>query len=116
MGENGAGKSTLINIISGLLYPTSGKICIAGEEVILAGAIQAQKVGISTITQEFNLVPELTVVENIFLGREPTVQMGLLNLRVMEYRASENLNYRSLKVPLQYLCRSSRCRKLQIDE
>jgi ABC-type sugar transport system ATPase subunit len=84
MGENGAGKSTLINIISGLLHPTSGKMCIAGEEVILSGAIQAQKVGISTITQEFNLVPELTVAENIFLGREPTVRMGLLNWREMK--------------------------------
>src|SRR5260370_31737992 len=103
MGENGAGKSTLINIISGLLYPTSGKICIAGEEVILAGAIQAQKVGISTITQEFNLVPELTVVENIFLGREPTVQMGLLNWREMKSPASEIPKHIGLKIPLNQL-------------
>ena len=100
MGENGAGKSTLINIISGLLHPTSGKMCIAGEEVILAGAIQAQKVGISTITQEFNLVPELTVAENIFLGREPTVRMGLLNWREMKSRASAILSELGLKVHL----------------
>jgi ribose transport system ATP-binding protein len=100
MGENGAGKSTLINIISGLLHPTSGKICIAGEEVILTSAIQAQKVGISTITQEFNLVPELTVAENIFLGREPTVRMGLLNWREIKRRASEVLDELGLSVPL----------------
>jgi ribose transport system ATP-binding protein len=100
MGENGAGKSTLINIISGLLHPTSGKICVAGEEVILAGAIQAQKVGISTITQEFNLVPELTVAENIFLGREPTTRMGLLNWRKIKSRAAEVLDELGLNVPL----------------
>src|SRR5260370_42246503 len=72
MGENGAGKSTLINIISGLLHPTAGKISLAGEEVILASALQAQKARISTITQEFKLVPQLTIPENIFLGRGPT--------------------------------------------
>src|SRR5205823_2689243 len=81
MGENGAGKSTLINIISGLLHPTSGKICLAGQEVVFASSMQAQKAGISTITQEFNLVPQLTVAENIFLGCEPIGRMGLLNWR-----------------------------------
>src|SRR5437016_1593443 len=53
VGENGAGKSTLINIISGLLHPTTGKIFIAGKEVVFAGAMQAKNAGISTITQEF---------------------------------------------------------------
>lgn len=100
MGENGAGKSTLINIISGLLHPTSGKICVAGEEVAFASAIQAQKAGISTITQEFNLVPQLTVAENIFLGREPTARVGLLNWRQIKRHASEVLNELGLNVPL----------------
>ena len=100
MGENGAGKSTLINIISGLLHPTSGKICVAGEEVVFASAIQAQKTGISTITQEFNLVPQLTVAENIFLGREPTVRIGLLNWRKIKHHASDVLSELGLNVPL----------------
>jgi ribose transport system ATP-binding protein len=100
MGENGAGKSTLINIISGLLRPTSGKICVAGEEVVFASATQAQKAGISTITQEFNLVPQLTVAENIFLGREPTARIGLLNWREIKRRASEVLHELGLNVPL----------------
>ncbi len=100
MGENGAGKSTLINIISGLLHPTAGKICLAGEEVNLANAVQAQKAGISTITQEFNLVPQLTVAENIFLGREPTVGIGLLNWGKIKRHASEVLSELGLNVPL----------------
>jgi ribose transport system ATP-binding protein len=100
MGENGAGKSTLINIISGLLQPTSGKIFLGGEEVVFASAIQAQKAGISTITQEFNLVPQLTVAENIFLGREPTGRVGLLNWHEIKRHASEVLNELGLKVPL----------------
>ena len=100
MGENGAGKSTLINIISGLLHPTAGKICLAGQEAVFANAIQAQKAGISTITQEFNLVPQLTVAENIFLGREPTRRIGLLNWGEIKRHASGVLDELGLNVPL----------------
>lgn len=99
MGENGAGKSTLINIISGLLQPTAGTIRLGGQEVIFINAMQAQIAGISTITQEFNLVPELTVAENIFLGREPTIPIGLLNWREINRRASDVLDQLGLQVP-----------------
>jgi ribose transport system ATP-binding protein len=100
MGENGAGKSTMINIISGLLHPTFGKIYFDGKEVVFAGALEAQRAGISTITQEFNLVPQLTVAENIFLGREPIGRLGLLNWREIKRRASEVLGELGLDVPL----------------
>ncbi len=100
MGENGAGKSTLINIISGLLQPTAGKIRLRGQDVVFAGAAHAQKAGISTITQEFNLVPQLTVAENIFLGRELTGRLGLLNWREIKRHAAEVLNELGLDVPL----------------
>jgi ABC-type sugar transport system ATPase subunit len=100
MGENGAGKSTLINIISGLLQPTSGQIVIGGQDVVFFNALQAQKAGISTITQEFNLVPQLTVAENIFLGREPKRRIGLLNWREIKRRASDVLKELKLNVPL----------------
>jgi ABC-type sugar transport system ATPase subunit len=68
--------------------------------VVFASAIQAQKAGISTITQEFNLVPQLTVAENIFLGREPTARIGLLNWREIKRLASEVLHELGLNVPL----------------
>src|ERR1700741_4519106 len=100
MGENGAGKSTLINIISGLLQPTSGQIVIGGQDVVFSNALQAQKAGISTITQEFNLVPQLTVAENIFLGREPTRTIGLMDWREIKRRASEIVRELGLNVPL----------------
>ena len=98
MGENGAGKSTLINIISGLLQPSSGKIYLAEREVSFGGSSEAQKAGISTISQEFNLVPGLTVAENIFLGREPTSRSGLLNWREIRQRAKEVLTELGLNV------------------
>jgi ribose transport system ATP-binding protein len=100
MGENGAGKSTLINIISGLLQPSSGQILIGGHEVVFSNALQAQKAGISTITQEFNLVPQLTVAENIFLGREPKKRIGLLNWLEIKRRAADVLKELKLNVPL----------------
>jgi ribose transport system ATP-binding protein len=100
MGENGAGKSTLINITSGLLQPSSGQILIGGQEVVFSNALQAQKAGISTITQEFNLVPQLTVAENIFLGREPKKRMGLLNWPEIKRRAADVLKELKLNVPL----------------
>ena len=69
MGENGAGKSTLMNILSGSLQPTKGEIYLKGEKVTVPGPIAAKKLGISKIHQELQIVPELSVAENIFLGR-----------------------------------------------
>jgi len=71
VGENGAGKSTLINILAGLLQPSAGSLIIDGTEVKFAGPQSSQHAGISVISQEFRLVPQLTVSENIFLGHEP---------------------------------------------
>ena len=69
MGENGAGKSTLMNILSGSLQPTSGEIYLKGQRVIVSDPIAAKKLGIAKIHQELQIVPELSVAENIFLGR-----------------------------------------------
>ncbi|MGY2049848.1 sugar ABC transporter ATP-binding protein [Methylobacterium sp. JK268] len=70
-GENGAGKSTLMKIISGVHPPTSGRIVLKGTERRFASPLQAEKAGIAMIHQELNLVPDLSVAENISLAREP---------------------------------------------
>jgi ribose transport system ATP-binding protein len=70
VGANGAGKSTLIKILSGALLPDDGEIVFKGKRVTIHSPFEGQKMGISTIYQEFNLLPELNVAENIFLGRE----------------------------------------------
>jgi inositol transport system ATP-binding protein len=72
MGENGAGKSTLMKVLSGVYAPEEGTIEIDGERVHLTSPHQAQRLGISIIYQEFNLFPNLTVEENVFVGREPS--------------------------------------------
>ena len=69
MGKNGAGKSTLMNILSGSLQPTEGEIYLKGEKVHVSDPITAKKLGIAKIHQELQIVPELSVAENIFLGR-----------------------------------------------
>lgn len=71
MGENGAGKSTLIRAMTGALRLDSGTIRIDGEAVTFAGPAAAQRAGISTVYQEIDLLPNLSVAENIMLGREP---------------------------------------------
>lgn len=71
VGENGAGKSTLMKILGGAETMTSGEILLHGRRVEITGPREAERLGISVIYQEFNLIPYLTVAENIFLGREP---------------------------------------------
>ena len=71
LGENGAGKSSLINILSGAQQPDSGTIEFGGEKVTMASPHDAQRRGIVTIYQEFTLAPNMTIAENVFIGREP---------------------------------------------
>jgi len=90
MGENGAGKSTLMKIVAGVYQPDSGTITLDGEPVHFAHPREAQERGISIIHQEFNLLPERTVAQNIFLGREPK-RGWIVDSREMERRTSEIL-------------------------
>ena len=71
VGENGAGKSTLMKLLSGIHTPDEGEFFLDGRPVAVTGPRHAQELGISIIHQEFNLMPDLTVAQNIFIGREP---------------------------------------------
>ena len=69
-GENGAGKSTLIKVLGGAHLPTSGEVMLKGKTITLSSPTISQEAGIAIIYQEFNLIPDMTVRENLFLGRE----------------------------------------------
>jgi inositol transport system ATP-binding protein len=71
LGENGAGKSTLLKILAGAQSPDRGTIHFNGSDVVLSTPQDAQKLGIVTIYQEFTLAPDMTIAENVFIGREP---------------------------------------------
>jgi ribose transport system ATP-binding protein len=90
-GENGAGKSTLINIIAGALRPTEGTIKFRGRDVKLHSVQDARELGISAVFQEFSLVPDMTVEENLYLGAE-TSAFGLLRKGELHQRAEEMLS------------------------
>ena len=91
LGENGAGKSTLVKMLAGAYRPDEGEILLDGEAASISSAMDAQKLGISTIYQEFNLVPQLTVAENIFLGRQPR-RFGFVDRRKMREEARKLLD------------------------
>ncbi|MFD0273595.1 sugar ABC transporter ATP-binding protein [Kitasatospora sp. NPDC127111] len=88
MGENGAGKSTLIKVLTGVHPADGGEVVLAGRRVRIAGPLQAQQAGISTVYQEVNLCPNLSVAENIFIGREPR-RLGLIDWAEARRRAAE---------------------------
>lgn len=79
IGENGAGKSTLMKVMAGLQRPTRGRLLVDGQVVTPKSAADAEKLGVAMIHQELNLVDELTVAENLLLGREPRNAIGLIN-------------------------------------
>ena len=99
IGENGAGKSTLMKLLSGVYPDYEGELLIDGQPLSLSGPSDAQQRGIATIHQELNLIPELTVAENIFLGREPRTGAGLLDVSRMEQESRALLDRLNLSIP-----------------
>lgn len=88
-GENGAGKSTLLKIITGLYTKDSGRILMDGRQITIDSVQTARKYGIHVVPQEMQMLRELSVAENIFLGNTPRTKMGLVDWKTMYRRANE---------------------------
>ncbi|WP_050522174.1 sugar ABC transporter ATP-binding protein [Pseudorhodobacter wandonensis] len=114
MGENGAGKSTLMKVMSGIYQPDGGSISVAGKTVTINGPRAAQDLGIGIIHQELALMNDLTVAQNIFIGREPRLRFGRLDeaslnaqaeaiFAAMKVRIDPRAEVRSLSVAKQQM-------------
>lgn len=110
VGENGAGKSTLIKVLGGAHLPDRGQILLNGMPVLFRSPSAAQQAGVSIIYQEFNLIPDLTVRENIFLGREQT-RAGCIRAGV-EHEEARKL-FQKLGLPIDP---EARCRTLTVAQ
>jgi ABC-type sugar transport system ATPase subunit len=97
IGENGAGKSTLMKILMGIEQPNSGEIFLEGTRAVIPSPARALALGIAMIHQELNPVPEMTVAENIYLGREVN-RYGFINMRQQEQQTENWLHKLRLKV------------------
>ena len=100
MGENGAGKSTLIKCLTGINAFEAGEIRVEGIDgpVVNHSTLDAQKKGISTVYQEVNLCPNLSVAENLYIGREPRTKLGTIDWKEMTARSSKIMKELDLNV------------------
>jgi ribose transport system ATP-binding protein len=100
VGENGAGKSTLIKIIAGIYNADNGVIVLDGKEVKIPSPFSASKLGINVVCQEYNLAPNLTVLDNIILGKEPVGKFGRIEKNIARERLEEIINKYALHIDL----------------
>jgi simple sugar transport system ATP-binding protein len=105
MGQNGAGKSTLIKVLTGVYAADAGTVRVAGEAVQPRSPLHAQHLGISTVYQEVNLCPNLSVAENVFAGRYPR-RFGMVDWRTMEEQARALLQRLNLAIDVTRLLAS----------
>ena len=98
VGENGAGKSTMMKIIAGVHSGYGGRMTIEGREVNFRSARDALAAGIGMVHQELSIVPDLSVAENVFLGKQPTGALGIVQWRAMAREAGEQLHKLGLDV------------------
>jgi ribose transport system ATP-binding protein len=116
LGENGAGKSTLMKILSGAYQKSAGQIIFDGAEVEIKNPKHAQTLGISTVYQEFNLIPHLPIGENIFLGREPIRFAGVIDRRGLLEGAQKALSGLGLAIDPRRLVKNLRVAEQQMVE
>jgi ribose transport system ATP-binding protein len=116
LGENGAGKSTLMNILAGVFPPDAGTIRLDGRIVTFAHPRAALAAGIGIVFQELNLIPHLSVAENIFLGREPRTRTGLIDYRQLNASAAAILRRLDLPVDPAALIADLRVGQQQLVE
>ena len=116
LGENGAGKSTLMNILAGVFAPDSGTLQLDGHEVKFPNPRAALAAGIGIVFQELNLIPHLSVAENIFLGREPLTRAGLIDYRRLNADAAAVLRRLDLPVDPKALIADLRVGQQQLVE
>ncbi|WP_068675046.1 sugar ABC transporter ATP-binding protein [Oceanobacillus sp. Castelsardo] len=100
MGENGAGKSTLMNILTGLFHQDQGKITIDGKETKFSDSKQAEEAGLAFIRQELNIWPQMTVLENLFIGKEKRNALGVLKEKEMKTLADDVFKRLNISIPL----------------
>ena len=98
MGENGAGKSTLIKCLTGVNKFQRGEIFLDGQQIVNKDTMDAQNKGISTVYQEVNLCPNLSVAENLYIGREPLTKLGTVNRKAMNRQAAALMKQLELDV------------------
>ncbi|MFF8866812.1 sugar ABC transporter ATP-binding protein [Streptomyces sp. NPDC015139] len=101
VGENGAGKSTLIKVLTGVHLPDAGEVTYDGAPVRFTTPLRAQQAGISTIYQEVNLVPLMSVARNLLLGREPRNRLRLIDFGRMHREADETLRGLGIRVDVR---------------
>jgi ribose transport system ATP-binding protein len=116
IGENGAGKSTLMKILAGAYPPTSGELYVEGKQITKFNPITAQKAGIGIIYQEFNLVPYLTVAENIFIDNMPKKFGAFVSKKEMHKKTSEILNNLNMNIDTYSLANSISIAQQQMVE
>ena len=100
MGENGAGKSTLMKILTGVYTRDAGTVVVDGKEVIYKTPQEAEKAGIVFIYQELNVLFDLTVEENLFMGKEITKGFGICDKKAMRQKAQEIMDRMGVKIPV----------------
>lgn len=92
VGENGAGKSTLVKILNGTVLPDEGKLSINHKQVVFTSPSMAAKQGVGMVYQEMNLIPNLSIMENVFISQLTNSKIGYINWKTIKQKTQEYLD------------------------